>query len=197
LKLRPPSISVSTVSRPITTLPRPSQQGEEAPAPTPPSFSLSRACTRSPEELRRSRATHRASRCPRPAAAAAVPRIEFAMPSRTRSCPRCALSCPVAPPQRARRSRQRRRRTSSLRRRGRTHRPDTRHPPFHRGPVDHAPAPRSTARAVDPPLPSRRVASLAGRPRRSLPFCRKPPTDFGNKPAVHNSSKLIRFRSCF
>ena len=36
--------------------------------------------------------------------------------------------------------------------------------------------------------------SRSGQP---WPFCKTPPAVFGNKPAVHCSSKLIRSRSCF
>ena len=48
-------------------------------------------------------------------------------------------------------------------------------PPVHGGPVDQRPQPRSTAPAVDPPLMRQHVASPPGRPRRSLPFCKKVP----------------------
>jgi hypothetical protein len=67
--------------------------------------------------------------------------------------------------------------------------------PVHRGPVDPHPRPGPQARAVDPPIPPRRVAGQPAKRGQPWPLCTKAPELFGNQPAVRFSSKEIRYRS--
>ena len=168
----------ATTSVPSARTPeQPSQQGEEAPAPTPPYFSLSRACTRSPKHATATAKPRRHARSPWPLYRATDPRNALAAPRASRPCPRRGSPRSTAPPRRAPLPRPWRAAAAWPSHAARSR------PAQPRSTMDRwtgTVLPRSTPPPWTRPVPQRHVASQAGHPRWPWPFCKKPPVDFSN-----------------